>query len=442
MISNLINEHTNFGEYFKELENFLRKIILSSGNNIDAHNINLFLDGSSDKLTRQLIPLYIRRKYGIFFTGEQYKKDFSKLLDGIINDVSTILDPACGIGNLLLLASDHLPTMNSLTDTCMLWGSKLHGYDIYPEFVQTTKFRLILKAISRGVTLDSTRLTDLVDCFCNIELMNFLSTMRPISKNTHVLLNPPYNTTSEYYEPSWSTGNISLAALFIDKCIKLTEEGAQIIAILPDVLRSGSRYERWRDVVSNSSRIRSIITKNQFDNWTDIHVFILYLVAKNNFSSDQSVWLNYGKPKSTKLGDYFEVHVGPVVPHRDKEEGLNCLFATCKDIRPWTTVSNLHSKRKYSGTLYKPPFVVLRRTSRPGQRNRLSPAIINTKESVAVENHLLVITPKSKTLKSCKLLVSFLSQEYVTNWIDKRIRCRHLTVKSIMEIPVNRNELL
>ncbi len=440
MTANLINKHTRFREYIRGLEKLLHDIISRSGKNLDVQKINLFLDGSSDEATRQLIPLDIRRRHGIFFTGKEYKADLSKLLNGFIAKKSSILDPACGTGNLLLFASDHLPAMDCLTDTCKLWGSRLLGYDIYPEFVLTTKLRLILKALSRGAVVDSSRLVDLVECFSKVEIADFLSTTRPISKYTHVLLNPPYNTTREYGEPSWSKGAISAAALFIDRCIEFADEDTNIIAILPDVLRSGTRYARWRNAVISTSRVRKIITKTQFDNWTDIHVFLLHLIAKKNVKIDESVWQDFDNSSNKKLGDYFDVHVGPVVPYRDQEEGPICSFATCKDIQPWNTLSHLPAKRKYSGKLYLPPFVVLKRTSRPGQRNRLSPAIINTKESVAVENHLLVVTPKSKKLMMCKRLVAFLSQEQITNWIDKRIRCRHLTVQSIKEIPLEGNE--
>jgi hypothetical protein len=78
---------------------------------------------------------------------------------------------------------------------------------------------------------------------------------------------------------------------------------------------------------------------------------------------------------------------------------------------------------------------VIRRTSRPGDNFRAIGSIINLKEKVAVENHFIVLQPKDSTLNTCKRAMKVISSKKTTRWLNKRIRCRHLTVSSLKELP-------
>jgi hypothetical protein len=91
--------------------------------------------------------------------------------------------------------------------------------------------------------------------------------------------------------------------------------------------------------------------------------------------------------------------------------------------------------RKHEGLVYKPPFVVIRRTSRPGHPYRATATVIAGKRRIAVENHLIVCEPKERTLKNCRALLRQLKTEAVNKFLNKRIRCRHLTVGAVMAIP-------
>jgi hypothetical protein len=92
--------------------------------------------------------------------------------------------------------------------------------------------------------------------------------------------------------------------------------------------------------------------------------------------------------------------------------------------------------RQYRGRVYNTPFVAIRRTSRPGHPYRATATIISGKTPVAVENHLIVCQPKNNTLKMCKALLAHLKTAMTNKFLDERIRCRHLTVGAIQEIPV------
>ena len=93
--------------------------------------------------------------------------------------------------------------------------------------------------------------------------------------------------------------------------------------------------------------------------------------------------------------------------------------------------------RRHDGKVYKPPFVVIRRTSRPGHPYRAAATVIAGKRSVAVENHLIVCEPKNnKTQAMCKKLMAQLQTQVVNTFLDDRIRCRHLTVGAVAAIPI------
>ena len=92
---------------------------------------------------------------------------------------------------------------------------------------------------------------------------------------------------------NWSKGKINSAAIFLETCIKYSTTGTRIVAILPDVLRSGSRYDKWREIVSQNNEI-DIKIVGRFDSKTDVDVFLLYgNIGKSQ--SRNSLWLNRSK---------------------------------------------------------------------------------------------------------------------------------------------------
>ena len=71
-----------------------------------------------------------------------------------------------------------------------------------------------------------------------------------------------------------------------------------------------------------------------------------------------------------------------------------------------------------------------------GDKNRAIGTIINTPSPVYVDNHLVVLIPKTGTMADCKALIKNLKDSRTDEWLNNQIRCRHLTVKSISEIPI------
>ena len=131
----------------------------------------------------------------------------------------------------------------------------------------------------------------------------------------------------------------------------------------------------------------------------------------------------------------FVVRVGAVVRHRDENEGVWCHYLDVGAIGKKKNVKSLTLKRRRSTSqTVRAPFVAIRRTSRPEDTQRLQSVVISGKIDVVVENHLLIIKPTSGRLRDCYALVDYFSSPNVNRWVNRRIRCRHLSVETLKEL--------
>ncbi len=184
-------------------------------------------------------------------------------------------------------------------------------------------------------------------------------------------------------------------------------------------------------------RIQTVDAVGQFDTWADVDVFVLRgaVVKEGTFSADAAPW-SFEKSDTT-VADAFDVNVGAVVPHRDPENGPVVRYLTVHDLPFGSRIeADTLTKRRFAGRLFEPPFLAVRRTSRPGQQiHRAVGTIVAGDGPVAVENHVLVCTPKDGTIASCKALQTVLHSDATDTWLDERIRCRHLTVGAVRDVP-------
>jgi hypothetical protein len=69
--------------------------------------------------------------------------------------------------------------------------------------------------------------------------------------------------------------------------------------------------------------------------------------------------------------------------------------------------------------------------------HRTIATIINIPVPVYVDNHLIILKPKSGRISTCKKALRILKNKQTDDWVNKQIRCRHLTVKSVSQIPLS-----
>jgi hypothetical protein len=237
---------------------------------------------------------------------------------------------------------------------------------------------------------------------------------------------------------TWGHGKIQIAGWFMEKLLHNATTGQHLVAVLPDVLNSGSRYKRWRDVICGLASIIDIEQIGRFDLETDVDVFIIHLIAGNNYGPIK--WPNDlpGTNQPTTISDYFDIHVGTIVPHRDILQGKSYPYIHARTAIPWQTLESISETRQTDHKVFRPPFVVVHRTSSPSDKHRCVGTIINESTEVAVENHLIVLSPKDDSLKICRQLLESLRCPETDEWINRRIRCRHLTVSALNELPYYR----
>ena len=251
---------------------------------------------------------------------------------------------------------------------------------------------------------------------------------------THLLLNPPYASVQSSDDCEWAGGRVNGAADFLDRTVARLAPGSRVSALLPDVLRSGARYGQWRRLIGESLDIEETTILGQFDRWADVDVFLLRAVrrARPDGSAPES-WV--GEASGPTVGGRFHVSVGPVVHYRAPNRGPRRPYLTAKDFPTWGTIRRVARDRRFIGRLHSGPFVAVPRTSRPEEPARARGAIVADHRAVAVDNHLLVLSPLSGGIDECHRLLAVLRSEAANAWLNRAIRCRHLTVGAVASLP-------
>jgi len=403
--------------------------ILDAERGETAEVIDLALDGGTATAHRNGVSLASRRAQGAFFTPRAMAE---RLIEAGArpNPESPLADPACGAGDLLLAGAKHLPRKPTALATLEGWGSLLIGRDLDEDSVRAARLRLALLAAQlceEDLSLSEERIKQALPDI-RVGDGRRLRYEAPLL----LVLNPPFGTQTA--KTAWGVGRLSRAAVFAAECFAALPEGSAIRAILPDVLRSGSNSRRWRNVMAALLGEVRVETRGQFDTWTDIDVFSL--AAKRDSGGTAAIDWWPDPPAAGLLSECFSVHVGSVVPHRDPERGKISPYLRARDLPLNGEHTAGQMTRRHTGTRFNAPFVAIRRTSRPSiSGRRLGLTLIRASEPVLVENHLIVCLPNDGTVASCRELVKQLSTDQVTEMLNRRIRCRHLTVGAIKEAP-------
>ncbi len=391
------------------------------------------LDGGPSRVLRAQPEQSGFKQQGAYFTGAKLALRVAKT--AVTHSGKNLYyDPACGAGDLLLAIACKLPLADTLQETLDEWGTHLAGCDISGDFVRLAKARLTLLAAKRCRSSAPFDLRPAPDRFPKIVNANSLSAVPRTPKVDVVVMNPPFGYTLAPADCDWASGRVNTAALFVDRAIRDARLGSHIVAILPDVLRSGTRYVPWREMVRASGTVLSERSLGQFDPWTDVDVYLLHF--QRSASARRPKQPATPRPTPTRgIGKRFHVHVGPVVPHRHPKNGPIVPYLHARSIPGWTESSDLHEKRKFGGRLFQPPFVTIRRTSRPDEGKRAVATVILGDDPVAVENHLIVCLPKNGSTNTCRELIRRLRSPRTDDWLNKHLRCRHLTTRLVAHMP-------
>ena len=390
------------------------------------------LEGEPAQELRRAAKYPWLRQQGAYFTGPGMASKLAGTLGLDPNSHQVYFDPTCGAGDLLLAIAKSLPIGTTLTSTLAEWGQCLAGYDISPDFVRLAKARLVLLAAKRCQVHPRDESVVLAHTFPKILEGNFLSRAQSAAR---IIMNPPFGYTTAPNGCPWAQGRVNAAAVFTEKAIRDSPEGAQIAAILPEVLRSGSRYQRWRSTIDSLGLIRAEYPLGLFNQWADVDVYLLDFLKVTERHRDPRPDDHQCTTHPLAVSQRFAVHVGPVVPHRHADTGSKVRYIYARSLPAWGECEDIVEHRGFNGRLFEPPFVAVRRTSRPDQGKRAVATLVLGQEPVAVENHLIVMLPKDHTVHACRELITRLRSSKTDDWINGRLRCRHLTTTVLADMP-------
>lgn len=390
---------------------------------VDEIGATHFLNGAAAAALRKLIPLRDRRNLGAFFTPQKLAEELAAPLADI-HDEAVILDPCCGAGDLLLASLRSIAPAQAISSAHV----KVRGTDIVREFTEVALARLHFQL--EKLSLDNIDIN--VVCRDGLNSDGFVDA-------THIVVNPPFGLSDAPSSCSWTSGRVNKAALFIADILPRIQAGASLHTILPDVLRCGTRYARWRRLIEQHIDIESIKSLGRFDRWTDVDVFIMSgQVVTRGVNESLGLWTSNFEGKT--VGDLFRVSVGSVVNYRDPQFGPCRSFLTAKSFPTWDEVKSVTGSRKFQGKVESGPFVAIPRTSSPNEPVRSRGAIIIDGRPIAVDNHILVVSPHDGRLESCRELLEVLKQPATTTWLNNVNRCRHLTIADVESIPWINND--
>lgn len=393
-----------------------------------AQSVAHLLDGRAAARCLELVRAQSVRRLGAFFTPSNISQRLVNQLPIVKWEDAIFFDPSCGAADLLLPIAKKLPLKSGASATLRFWNEHIWGCDISPEFVEAARLRLVLLALSRGCEADDSP-ANLTALLSSLFVADGLSVANQYTQSTHIVMNPPFGIVTIETRP-WRKGTVSAAALFVERAVMLGRAGLNIVALLPEVLRTGTSYVQWRRHISQfvaGSRPQSI---GLFSSYADVDVFIQRF-EKRKISSPKAP--GQRKAQST-IGDRFIVNVGTVVPHRHPKSGPKFAYLHSKNASPWREIHRIAENRRFRGRTFSPPFIVLRRTSRPGDVQRAVASLVLGKRRVAVENHLIVLRPRRGGIPICRKLISILQSPKTDAALDRNMRCRHLTSESVSSL--------
>jgi hypothetical protein len=390
------------------------------------------MNGHATDFVYNTLSLSDRRKHGIFFSGPSWAH---KILSGQeLAKWQRFIDPSVGVGDLLIEVCKSLPLKDSANQTLEDWAERLVAIDLRKSFLDITWMRIQAFAVHRH-NIEKGQACNLTFKALppNFIVGDALSTNLELRQHDCVVMNPPYQRIPAPSHSFVGKGKRSAAALHLEHVLLHAPAGVGLFALIPDVLRSGSSYEKFRKELDARTVISSFAPFGAFGTQADIDVAILVATSKNLGERNEEPEQNI--PNEKCVGDFFDVSVGPVVPHRTPTTGQIYGYLTAKNAVVGSEISSPKEFATYSCRLEKGPFVVVRRTSSPSDRKRARSTLVTAKEELLVENHLLILKPKNKKIALCRTLLRVLNDQNTDAWLNNHIRCRHLTVGALKKLP-------
>ncbi len=373
-----------------------------------------------------------RRSTGVFFSGRDWASALVKKIPS--GKWRRYIDPSAGTGDLLIEIATHFRKKEDLGSTLENWSSRLVAIDLELEFLRIFWLRLVSLALIKHRMLHEPDMA-LFSPPESIKSGDFLDIDFDFKRGDCLVTNPPYQRIIKEGQGNGS-GMRSAAAFHLEKVTRSSCKGVGLVALVPDVLRCGRNYQKFRSHLRQSMSTLEIEPQGQFSCGVDVDVAIISgLIGKGGGERPVEAVAN---GTFERVADLYKVSVGSVVPHRDVEDGALLPYIVARSLQRWGVLTDAVHWAAYSSKKVSGPFVVIRRTSSPSDKKRAVATVIDVNCPVLVENHLIVVQPLNGGLQECIDLVCSLEDPRTDMWLNEQMRCRHLTVGAIKELPFHR----
>lgn len=135
------------------------------------------------------------------------------------------------------------------------------------------------------------------------------------------------------------------------------------------------------------------------------------------------------------VGGCFTARVGSVVPRRTPGTVSRAPFVTARAMQPWISIDQVESEAPMANRFDSGRFVVVRRTSSPRDGQRIRANLATDTRAIGVENSHMVLARLIGGVAACHRLMANLFDPRTNEYVNDRIRCRHLTVDSVRGMP-------
>lgn len=394
--------------------------------------VSNLMNGHATNFVYNTLSLSDRRKHGVFFSGALWAKTI--LAGHDLTGWQRFVDPSVGVGDLLLEVCRSLPLQKTANETIKDWADRLVAIDLRKSFLDIAWMRIQGLAYHRhAAEKGQSNKISFKELPKTFQVGDALETNLQLTPDDCVVMNPPYQRIQAPENSFAGKGKRSAAALHLERIIRIAPPGVGIFALIPDVLRSGSSYAKFRTELTNLVNITSFKPFGAFGTQADIDVAIL--VATSKPPEEALIELQPEISNEQCIEDFFSVSVGPVVPHRTPTDGKLYGYLTAKNAVVGEEIKAASEFATYNCRIERGPFVIVRRTSSPSDKKRARSTLFSSREEALVENHLLILKPKDKKISTCRMLLSVLDNDRTDAWLNHRIRCRHLTVGAIKSLP-------
>lgn len=290
----------------KEFEQFLDDLTLESPETEESRLLNEDID-RIDELFTQTVPKEKRAENEQFLTPNGIAEF---LVNWAINDEQgSLFDPAVGTGVFLSKATEKAPELD------------LHGYDVDPLMLQTTRARLEHKSDSPNL---------------NLSEQDFLSQNFP-NKHDYLICNPPFKKFKEYENANiadWLKARYgvqlnqqaNLYCAFLIHAYSFLKENGRAAFITPNEYLYANYGAEVKEFLVNEYRLEALILLDSEEIFDEILTTPVITLFSKGETDGPTKFVKLDEwPGASRLSEILSQEPTNIVPQNELDTDINWL---------------------------------------------------------------------------------------------------------------------